>query len=124
MYGYFDALAHDHPGLLLDNSASGGRRLDFEMLRRLVPLLRSDYFWDPVGDQSMSYGLSFWLPLHGQGAINATAYNFRSGMGTHMSLAFEFFYGAIGYDYSWTELEDRLGEYEAIRPLFQGDTIR
>jgi alpha-galactosidase len=121
LYAYFDALAQDHPGLLLDNSASGGRRLDVEMLRRLVPLLRSDYFWDPVGDQSMEYALSFWLPLHGQGANNTSTYPFRSGMGTHMSLPFDFYYGRIGFEYAWTELGQRLDEYVSIRPMFEGD---
>ncbi len=101
--------------------AAADRDQYIEMLRRLGPLLRSDYFWDPIGDQCHSYGLSFWLPLHGQGAINAEPYAFRSGMGTHMTLAFELFYRSIGYEFGWAELAKRINEYRAIRHQFQGD---
>jgi alpha-galactosidase len=122
LYDYLDTLARDHPRLILDNSASGGRRLDFEMARRCVPLLRSDYFWDPIGDQCHSYGLSFWLPLHGQGAVASDPYAFRSGMGTQMSYAFPFFYvKGPGHEYSWNELKQRITEYRSIRKMFQGD---
>lgn len=31
---FLDELARRHRGLILDNCASGGRRLDFEMMRR------------------------------------------------------------------------------------------
>jgi alpha-galactosidase len=40
---YWDALLQQHPGLLIDSCASGGRRNDLESLRRSVPLLRSDF---------------------------------------------------------------------------------
>ena len=32
LYEYFDALRSEHPHLSIDSSASGGRRIDFEML--------------------------------------------------------------------------------------------
>ena len=32
LYEYFDALRREHPHLIIDSSASGGRRIDFEML--------------------------------------------------------------------------------------------
>jgi len=40
---YWDGLLQQHPGMLIDSCASGGRRNDLETLRRAVPLLRSDY---------------------------------------------------------------------------------
>jgi len=118
LYDYLDTLAREHPHLLLDNSASGGRRLDFEMLRRCVPLLRTDYLWDPVGAQSMEYALSFWLALHGQGAVSTDPYDFRSGMGTHMAYAFDFYSPDAPF---WAPLAQRIAEYERVRPLFSGD---
>lgn len=80
LYRYLDTLIEVNPGLIIDNCASGGRRLDLEMSRRSIPLWRTDYNCsDAEGNinadsieatQSMTYGLSFWLPLNGTG-LNA-----------------------------------------------------
>jgi len=64
---YWDELLRRHPGMLIDSCASGGRRNDLETMRRAVPLLRSDYLFEPVGQQGHTYGLSFWIPFHGTG---------------------------------------------------------
>jgi len=118
LYAFFDALRRDHPQLLVDNCASGGRRLDVEMMRRSLPLWRSDYCWEPVGQQCMTYGLSYWLPLHGVGAVACDAYNFRSGMGANMSFAFDYYSGKAAF---WPELSKRIEVYLRIRKLFGGD---
>ena len=55
------------PNMLIDSCASGGRRNDLETLRRAVPLLRSDYILEPVGNQCHTYGISFWVPFYGTG---------------------------------------------------------
>jgi len=65
---FWDELRRRHPGMLIDNCASGGRRLDVESLRRSVPLWRSDYRFRDDRHQGMTYGLSFWIPYHGTGA--------------------------------------------------------
>ena len=44
---YWDELRRRHADMLIDSCASGGRRNDLETLRRAVPLLRSDYLFDP-----------------------------------------------------------------------------
>lgn len=116
LYDYFDTLLHDHPNLLIDNCASGGRRLDFEMLRRTVPLWRSDLCWEPAAEQCMTYGLSLWMPLHGVGSISIEPYDFRSGMGTNFSAALDYNDPAI-----WTPAIELLSQYKSIRHLFQGD---
>jgi alpha-galactosidase len=69
---YWDELRRRHPDMLIDSCASGGRRNDLETMRRAVPLWRSDYAYEPIGHQGMTYGLSFWLPFHGTGTV-ATA---------------------------------------------------
>jgi alpha-galactosidase len=66
---YWDELLRRHPDLLIDSCASGGRRNDLETMRRAVPLWRSDYAFEPIGHQCMTYGISQWLPFHGTGTV-------------------------------------------------------
>jgi len=66
---FWDELKRRHPGLLIDSCASGGRRNDLETLRRAVPLLRSDWYNGPDGQQGQTYGLSLWFPFQGTGVI-------------------------------------------------------
>ena len=66
-YEYFDALRGEHPHPIIDSSASGGRRIDFEMLRRTITFWRSDLTWVPEPQQDMTAGLSYWVPFHGVG---------------------------------------------------------
>ncbi|MBV9121819.1 MAG: GH36 C-terminal domain-containing protein, partial [Planctomycetes bacterium] len=75
---YLDELRRRHPGLLIDCCASGGRRNDLETLRRAVPLLRSDYRFEPNGTQGHNYGISFWMPFNGTGVEPADPYVMRS----------------------------------------------
>jgi alpha-galactosidase len=82
---FYDELRRRHPGMLIDNCASGGRRNDVETLRRSVPLLRSDTWGEPVGQQCQTYGLASWIPFWGTGIVHSDpkdlAYIFRSQMG-------------------------------------------
>ncbi len=64
---FWDELRKRHPHLWIDSCASGGRRNDLETMRRSVPLLRSDYQFEPTGNQCQTYGLSLWLPYYGTG---------------------------------------------------------
>jgi len=66
---YWDELRRRHPNLLIDSCASGGRRNDLETMRRAVPLWRSDYAYEAIGHQCMTYGISLWLPFHGTGTV-------------------------------------------------------
>lgn len=90
LYKYLDTLLAVNPGLIIDNCASGGKRLDTEMTRRSIPLWRSDYNCMTAdgklpadileATQSATYGLSFWLPLHGTGIGGAGEYLWRSAL--------------------------------------------
>jgi alpha-galactosidase len=64
---FWDELSRRHPHMWIDSCASGGRRNDLETMRRSVPLLRSDYQFEPTGNQSQTYGISLWLPYFGTG---------------------------------------------------------
>ncbi|MGL4941755.1 MAG: NPCBM/NEW2 domain-containing protein [Thermoguttaceae bacterium] len=77
-FAYWDALRERHPGMLIDSCASGGRRNDLETLRRAVPLLRSDYIMEPVGNQAHSYVMPMWFPFFGTGTSHTSTYDIRS----------------------------------------------
>lgn len=68
LYRLWDTLLSRFPGLIIDNCASGGRRLDYEALRRSVPFFRTDYACFPdaldEGFQLHSYALNHYLPLN------------------------------------------------------------
>lgn len=120
LYELFDQLAARHLGLILDNCASGGRRLDFEMMRRSVALWRSDSCWGaptfPRNVQAMTHGLSLWLPLHGLGAAATDDVALRSGMGACASFAINF------HDSAAIEaLRRHLHRYLKVRRLFLAD---
>jgi alpha-galactosidase len=120
LYEFLDELARRHPGLIIDNCASGGRRIDFEMMRRSVLLWRSDSCWDsttyPRNVQSMTHGLSHWLPLHGLGSVATDDISLRSGMGACASYAANFRDPA-----TVAALRRHLDRYLPLRPLYAAD---
>jgi alpha-galactosidase len=69
LLAYWDELLRRHPNMLIDECASGGRRNDLEMMRRAVPLWRSDKTMEPIGQQSMTYGIAMWIPYFGTGTV-------------------------------------------------------
>ncbi len=85
LYKYLDYLTENIDGLIIDNCASGGKRLDLEMTKRSIPVWRSDYNCAVHNDlseatQAHTYGLSFWLPISGT-CLNVTdEYSVRSGI--------------------------------------------
>lgn len=120
LYAFLDELARRHPELILDNCAAGGRRLDFEMMRRCIVLWRSDSTWGektfPQNVQAMTHGLSLWLPLHGLGAAATDDLALRSGMGAC---------GGFSINYrnpkAVAALPKHLESYLKVRPLYTGD---
>ena len=120
LYQYLDDLVQRHPELIIDNCAAGGRRLDFEMMRRSVVLWRSDSCWGdstyPRNVQCMTHGLSLWLPLHGLGAAAADETALKSGMGACASFA-------INYrdEQAVNGLRRHLAQYLPVRHLFTRD---
>jgi alpha-galactosidase len=86
---YWDELRRRHPRMLIDSCASGGRRNDLETLRRAVPLLRSDYIIEPVGNQCHTYGIAFWMPFFGTGTGALDTYMLRSVLSPHFTACFD-----------------------------------
>ncbi len=80
-YALWDDLLKRHPGLSIDNCASGGRRIDLETCKRSVPLWHSDTGCSPGHadwNQTQSYGLNLYVPLFAGCAWTPNAYDTRS----------------------------------------------
>ncbi len=94
LYRYLDTLLERNPGLMIDNCASGGQRLDIEMMKRSVPLWRSDYTVNGQestadGVRNINMNLSYWIPLHcgGNGTDGMDDdYEFRSMMASGLTV--------------------------------------
>ena len=85
LYRFLDYLYENIPGLIIDNCASGGKRLDLEMTYRSIPFWRSDYncvYHSDLFDatQSHTYGISFWLPISGANLYMKDEYAARSAI--------------------------------------------
>jgi alpha-galactosidase len=121
---YWDALLREHPGMLIDSCASGGRRNDLETLRRAVPLYRSDYEapqFNPIiaevydGNQGQTYGLSLWVPYYGSGEYADDVYSARgqlcpaNGVGTHADKP------------NWAAFREQMSTYRKVADYFLGD---
>lgn len=115
---YWDALRQRHPGMLIDTCASGGRRNDLETLRRAVPLLRSDYIFQPASNQCQTYGLAAWVPFYGTGTIQIDPYIFRSEMCPHVTYAYDMRRDDLDYEQA-RRLQHQW--QEVVAPNYYGD---
>jgi alpha-galactosidase len=67
--------------LIIDNCASGGRRIDLETIGRATPFWRTDGPRDAIAHQCHTYGLLSWIPLSSTSQDRAgDDYEFRSSM--------------------------------------------
>jgi alpha-galactosidase len=118
LYQLWDALQAAYPNLLIDNCASGGRRIDFETLRRAIPFFRSDMVYrSALANQCQEYALSMWIPYHGVGTISIDPYQFRSGLGAVSSSAFNI----NNSDADWHTLGEMIKQYRQYRDAYLGD---
>ncbi len=125
-YTMWDDLLARHPGLLIDNCASGGRRLDFEALTRSCALFRSDYLCyadnDPIGVQVQTGGLALYVPVSttNTGDIK-DLYRFRSTLSQGITLDQGDVEKATQDPAYRVLLASRLNELGRVRDLFFGD---
>ena len=92
-YAMWDELIARHPGLWIDNCASGGRRIDLETVMRSVPLWRSDTSCGPGHpdwDQTQTQGLSLYIPLFTACGWTPDAYDLRSSATGGAILQFDY----------------------------------
>ena len=124
LYAFWDELLARHPGLIIDNCAGGGQRIDLESISRSVPLWRSDYqCWpfDPQAMQTQTQGLAPWVPLSAAVCEQPTRYALRSALGaglvTHWSS--QTLEGNVALPLE--EVRSLMGEALAMRKYFYGD---
>jgi alpha-galactosidase len=129
LYAFWDELLRRHPGLLIDNCASGGRRIDLETLSRSTPFWRTDFPGDLGGKQCHTYGLSFWVPLNSTGAVTPgrdSDYAWRSTISSTVT------FGLFGNldaaqanpppaDFPFAKAKATLAQYRRLQPYFLGD---
>ena len=126
---YWDALRQRHPNLRIDSCASGGRRDDLETMRRAVPLIRSDYLFEPTSQQNHHFAFASWIPYHGAGYVvghsaigfkvqaEIDPYAFRANMSPSLTLCYDMRRKDLNY-----ELARRLfTQLKQIGPNYLGD---
>lgn len=128
MYRLWDALLEKFPHLLIDNCASGGRRIDIETLRRSIPLWRSDYQcpanYPTTGSQCHHLAFNNWLPFSGAGCGRLyDTYRVRSAYSPAMTTNFTYgereTFGDDPDKMAW--LKGVLEEYKKVRPMMSED---
>lgn len=121
-YAMWDELLKRHPGLVIDNCASGGRRIDLETISRSIPLWRSDYqcfpSFVPTGMQAQTHGLAKWVPLSTGVARRVDPYDFRSALGPGIVLATKI---RDDEPFPGEMLRKLMGEEAEVRQYFYGD---
>ena len=126
MYEIWDYLLEKHPGLIIDNCSSGGRRIDIETLKRSIPFFRSDYQCNfnenPNVLQVHNTNISSYLPFNGCTTKQKNdTYDVRSSYSSSWGGAF---YNAIFQDMSETDFawaKEVTDEYRRIRKYFSED---
>ena len=128
LYRLWDTLLDRYDWLLIDNCASGGRRIDIETLRRSVPLWRSDAMcpadFRAVTAQCHAQTFPLWLPYSGTstGRLYDT-YHARSCYSPALTTNYTFSerdsFGDDPAKLKW--LRETLREFLALRSYFDGD---
>ena len=123
-------LLRRHPGLIIDNCASGGRRIDIQSLSLSTPFWRTDYPNTSTAKQCHTFGMLSWVPLNATGHLTlcrAGDYEFRSTMSSSVVFSFLQHDGETWRvepppaDYPWDKVETMLTQYRDIRKYFLGD---
>ena len=119
-YALWDELLAGHPGLSIDNCASGGRRIDLETCRRSVPLWHSDTGCSPGHadwNQTQISGLSLYVPLLGACAWTPETYDVRSAATAGLICQFPVF----DTNYSVVSARAALDEVKENQKFWYGD---
>jgi len=128
-YAFWDELLRRHPGLIIDDCASGGRRVDLETIGRSTALSRTDFVGDILANQNHTYGLLHWVPLNTTSAGNLSTgneYRIRSSMTSGLSYGL-FTSGdrpqrkADYRTFPFAEVKKSLEQYRLVAKYFYGD---
>lgn len=128
LYTFLDRLLEIFPHLLIDNCASGGRRIDIEMLRRSFALWRTDYMcpanYDDYVAQCHALNFNTWLPYSGTGTGRLyDLYRVRSAYGASLATGFS---SSEREEFADTPekiefIKHFCEEYKKVRPYYSED---
>lgn len=120
LYAMWDELRARHPGLLIDNCASGGRRIDIEMCSRSVPFWRSDtscFSGHPEWNQEQSMALSQYVPLHTACVWVPERYDARSAATSGLLCQFDY----MNPNFPMEKAQALIAEAKANQKYWYGD---
>lgn len=125
IYKLWDRLLAAFPHLLIDNCASGGRRLDFELCMRSVTLWRSDTGCHgednelrvTIWNHNQLLGLSEYIPYHACAIWEPDAYTVRSTATQGIACNFDIF----NPDFDFALAQKSLGEVHRMKHYWNGD---
>jgi alpha-galactosidase len=139
---YWDGLRQRNPQLRIDSCASGGRRDDLETLRRATPLIRSDYLFEPIGQEDHHFSYASWIPYHGAGYVvghsaigfkekdDIDSYSFRANMSPSLTLCYDMRQTNLDYDLArklFAQLKeigpDYLGDFYPLTPYSLSNNV-
>jgi alpha-galactosidase len=124
LYAFWDELLARHPGLIIDNCAGGGQRIDLETMSRSVPLWRSDlqcWPFDPLAMQTQTQGLAPWVPLSAAVCAEPTPYAMRSALGPGLVTHWSAQTLEGGKDLPLESIRGMMDEALEMRKYFTGD---
>jgi len=130
LYALWDKILETYPQVMIDNCASGGRRIDLETTRRSIPLWRSDAAIDvisstnpkmDIANQVEGWGIGHWLPEQSGPITTFDAYALRSTIST----------GFMAYrplpkdknDPEFNDAREAVAENKRLRPYFTEERI-
>lgn len=128
LYKLLDALLEEFPELMIDDCASGGKRIDIETLKRSVPLWRSDYQCPANnysnGTQCHTQSFSGWIPYSSTSSgRECDEYRFRSAYSSGIAIA-----SLFSERTSVEDMHDKIpflnkyvAEAKKVRPYFSED---
>jgi len=119
LYAYWDMIKEHYPNTLMEECASGGRRIDLETMMRFHIHQKSDYWFDNVIDQASIYGLSQYLP----NGLVSVPLNRLDDYSFHSTLASSLILGWIadGEGFDMVRARTIADTYKEIRHLLNGD---
>jgi alpha-galactosidase len=118
LLAFWDELKKRHPDMPFDNCASGGQRNVLEMMRRGVPLSKSDEAGGTIGSQCQLHGLAPWLPYFGAGCpMSAGRYLQRSNMAPWIGTAEDLRKDTLDY----ADMRRFMAEWRRVAPYYWGD---
>ncbi|HJN91092.1 MAG TPA: alpha-galactosidase, partial [Dehalococcoidia bacterium] len=129
LYAMWDGIVEAHPGMPIDNCASGGRRIDLETVSRSYALWRSDfqdvgilgrrnYPWvAAIAGQVQNVGLGMYVPFSAAAVYAFDPYSFRSSMSTGAPLYMDLRDPALDKELA----KQAVAECKALREYWLGD---